>query len=118
MREEFEVNFAEDKDVHRQSGDLQPDVRDVARRGLPIRHLALPGHRAGIDNVPANITREPSPETNINMMGHYPPWCRTDETPSPHQALPNGVYQAVLVIAARYGLSRLDQRQRQNRSTK
>jgi putative pyruvate formate lyase activating enzyme len=70
-----EVNRTAVKEMHRQVGNLQ--VKDgVARRGLLIRHLVLPGGLAGTAETARWIARAISPATAVNLMRQYYP-CHT-----------------------------------------
>ncbi|MBC7292957.1 MAG: hypothetical protein H5T84_02410 [Thermoleophilia bacterium] len=60
-------------EMHRQMGDLELDDRGVARRGLLVRHLVLPGGLAGTAEVAKFIATEISPDTYINVMDQYRP---------------------------------------------
>lgn len=60
-------------EMHRQVGDLELDDRGVARRGLLVRHLVLPGGLAGTAEVAKFIATEISPDTYINVMDQYRP---------------------------------------------
>lgn len=61
------------KEMQRQVGDLQVDEEGIARRGLIIRHLVLPGGLAGTREVMEFIAREISPYAYINVMNQYYP---------------------------------------------
>ncbi|QGP91045.1 Radical SAM superfamily protein [Neomoorella glycerini] len=61
------------KEMQRQVGDLQVDAEGIARRGLIIRHLVLPGGLAGTKEVMEFIAREISPYAYINVMNQYYP---------------------------------------------
>ena len=61
------------KEMHSQVGDLVTDDRGLARRGLLIRHLVMPG---GIDETRAIlewIARELGPDSYVNVMDQYHP---------------------------------------------
>jgi putative pyruvate formate lyase activating enzyme len=61
------------KEMHRQVGELQLDSRGVARRGLIIRHLVMPGNIAGTDRFVQWVAKELSPTTYVNLMVQYHP---------------------------------------------
>jgi len=58
------------REMHRQVGDLIL-TEGIARRGLLVRHLVLPGNLAGSDLVLPWIAREISRETYVNIMDQY-----------------------------------------------
>ncbi len=61
------------KEMHRQVGPLKFDSDGLARRGVLLRHLVMPGQSdeaAGIFNW---LAQEVSPDTYVNIMGQYHP---------------------------------------------
>ena len=117
MRDYVEVNFAAVREMHRQVGDLQLDDHGVARRGLLVRHLVLPGGLAGTEMVLAFLAREISTNTYLNLMDQYHPCYRADENPPLDRSLTADEYRAALQTAECYGLRRLDHRQRERTFT-
>jgi putative pyruvate formate lyase activating enzyme len=61
------------REMHRQVGDLKLDENGIAKRGVLVRHLVMPGNIAGTESVVAFLTRELSPDTFINLMAQYHP---------------------------------------------
>lgn len=61
------------REMHRQVGDLQFDEHGLARRGLLVRHLVMPGNLAGTAEIAGWLVREISPHTYINLMDQYHP---------------------------------------------
>ncbi len=104
------ANRAAVKEMHRQVGDLVTDARGMARRGLLVRHLVLPGGIAGTDEVAAFLAGEVSRDTYVNIMDQYRPCYRADEYPQLDHALLHDEYEAALATAARHGLRRFDRR--------
>jgi putative pyruvate formate lyase activating enzyme len=94
--------------MHRQVGDLAVDPDGIARRGLLVRHLVLPGGVSGTDDVLRFIAEEISPATYVNLMSQYRPCFRAFE----HEALARRPTAAELReardAARRLGLRRLD----------
>lgn len=109
VRNFTEVNCAAVKEMHRQVGDLVLNERGLARRGLLIRHLILPGNLAGSEKVLAFIAKEISPNTYLNLMDQYRPCYRADEYPPLDRSITAEEFSSVLEMANRYGLRRLDQ---------
>jgi putative pyruvate formate lyase activating enzyme len=60
-------------EMHRQVGDLVVDHRNVATRGLLIRHLVLPDHAACSKEVIDFIAERLSLDTVVNIMDQYRP---------------------------------------------
>lgn len=108
------VNQAAVKEMHRQVGDLVIDEHGLARRGLLVRHLVLPGGLAGTAAVARFLAEELSRETYINVMDQYHPayqaWtCADAETPLQRRVTPTEYQEAVQQVLAA-GLHRLDRR--------
>lgn len=64
------------REMHRQVGDLEIDAHGIARRGLLIRHLVLPGGVAGSGRVMGFIAQELSTASYVNIMDQYRPAYR------------------------------------------
>ncbi|RMF93845.1 MAG: radical SAM protein [Nitrospinota bacterium] len=104
------VNRRAVKEMHRQVGDLVIDAQGIARRGLLIRHLVLPGGLAGTEEVLRFIAEEISPNTYVNIMAQYYPCFRASRYPPLDRPLTRSEYQEALRLAEKYGLRRLDHR--------
>ena len=98
-------------EMHRQVGDLELDDRGIARRGLLVRHLVMPGGLAGTREVMRFIAREVSPRTYVNVMSQYRPCGRADEVLGMAAALSADEYRRAVHEAIAEGITRLDQRQ-------
>jgi len=95
------------REMYRQVGDLAPDGRGVAQRGLLVRHLVLPDDLAGTAEVVAFLATL-SPRTYLNIMPQYRPCYLAREHP-PLARRPSGDEMARAVRLARAaGLTRLD----------
>ena len=110
VRDYVEVNFAAVREMQRQVGTLQLDKQGIARRGLLVRHLVLPGHIAATEAVLAFLAGEVSKDTYINLMDQYHPCYRAMDNPPLDHDLSAKEYEEALQLADRYGLKRLDQR--------
>lgn len=60
-------------EMHRQVGVLQLDRDGLARRGVLVRHLVMPGQTAEAAAIFQWLARELSPDTYVNIMGQYHP---------------------------------------------
>ncbi len=69
------------REMQRQVGDLAVDERGIARRGLLVRHLVLPGGLAGTEEVLRFLAEEISPHCAVNIMGQYYPAYRANLYP-------------------------------------
>jgi putative pyruvate formate lyase activating enzyme len=110
VRDYVEVNFAAVREMHRQVGNLQLDNDGIARRGLLVRHLVLPGDLSGTDAVMAFLSREVSDQTYVNLMDQFYPCYRASENPPLDRRLTPEEYAAALELAKKYHLTRLDHR--------
>jgi putative pyruvate formate lyase activating enzyme len=108
VRDYYEANTAAVKEMHRQVGELIIGHDGLARRGLLVRHLVLPGDLANTEKVLAFIAREISPDTYVNVMGQYFPRYRAGHYPPLDRPLPPEEYERALETARRVGLRRLD----------
>jgi putative pyruvate formate lyase activating enzyme len=110
VRDYVTLNRAAVKEMHRQTGDLVLDKSGVARRGLLVRHLVLPGDRSNTEEVLRFLVRDVSADTYLNLMDQYRPCYRASEYPPLDRALTAEEYRDALVLAQKLGLHRLDQR--------
>jgi putative pyruvate formate lyase activating enzyme len=110
IRNYWEVNQAAVKEMHRQVGDLRISEEGLARRGLLVRHLVLPGDVANTEKVLAFIAEEISRDTYLNIMAQYQPCYRAGDYPPLDRPITREEYERALALAARYGLARLDRR--------
>ncbi len=97
------------KEMHRQVGDLEIDLtKGLAKRGLLIRHLVLPGLLDETEEILKFIVEEISPDTYVNIMGHYHPCGDALNFPEINRTLTKREFERALEIAKRAGLRRLD----------
>lgn len=105
-------NQAAVREMHRQVGDLELDEHGVARRGLLVRHLVLPGGLAGTADVVRFLAGEVSADTYLNIMGQYRPEFkarRENMGPLSRPVTREEVVEA-LEMARAAGLHRFDRR--------
>ena len=95
-------------EMHRQVGDLAVGPDGLARRGLLIRHLVLPGGLAGTERVMRFIAEEISLDSYVNIMAQYHPEYRAAEYPELNRRITADEYAAAVAAARRCGLKRLD----------
>jgi putative pyruvate formate lyase activating enzyme len=108
VRNYAEVNRTAVKEMHRQVGDLVLDTHGLARRGLLVRHLVLPGNLANTEEVLAFISENLSRNTYLNLMDQYRPCHRADEHPPLDHPLTGAEFRTALESAKAHGLRRLD----------
>jgi putative pyruvate formate lyase activating enzyme len=112
VRDYHEVNAAAIREMHRQVGPLVLGEDGLARRGLLVRHLVLPGDLANTEKVLAFIAREVSPDTYVNVMDQYFPCYRAGDDPPLDRPLTREEAARALATARRVGLRRLDRPRR------
>lgn len=107
-------NRAAVKEMHRQVGDLVLDERGIARRGLLVRHLVLPGGLAGTAGVARFLAEEVSRETYINIMGQYRPeyLARSEDMAPLNRPVTVQEVAEAYEMARAAGLHRFDERRR------
>ena len=90
--------------IHARTGsDLVLDDSGLARRGLIIRHLVLPGHVRNSIECLRTIASEISPAVWLSLMSQYQPTPEVAGDPDLGRRLRPEEYQAVLAEADRLG---------------
>ena len=98
-------NRAALREMYRQVGDeLTLDENGIARRGMIIRHLVLPGGLAGSADVLRWIATELSPRVHVSMMDQYFPAYKVMDDPVLGRKLTTEEYEAALEAFAAAGL--------------
>jgi putative pyruvate formate lyase activating enzyme len=105
------INRTAVREMHRQVGDLQLDEEGTAQRGLLVRHLVLPGGRAGTEEVVKFLANEISANTYLNIMSQYHPCYKAFDTPGLDRPLQGEEFRAAVSLGHQYGLNRLDKEQ-------
>ena len=95
-------------EMHRQVGYLVLDERGVARRGLVVRHLVLPGDLAGTAEVARFLADEVSADTYVNVMDQYRPAREAARYPEICRRPAVAEYRAAVQEMLAAGLQRLD----------
>ncbi|MCL6612669.1 MAG: radical SAM protein [Peptococcaceae bacterium] len=107
VKDYFTVAGQAVKEMHRQAGDLEVDARGVARRGLLVRHLVLPGNLARTDAVLRFVAEEISKDTFINIMDQYYPAHRAFRYEELSRRITPGEYREAVTLARSLGLKNL-----------
>jgi putative pyruvate formate lyase activating enzyme len=110
VRQYCDVNQAAVKEMHRQVGDLVIGADGLARRGLLVRHLVLPGDLANTERVCEFIAREISANTYLNLMSQYRPCHRACDFPPLDRRVTREEFDQAVAAADRHDLRRLHQR--------
>ncbi|HSF34181.1 MAG TPA: radical SAM protein [Candidatus Tectomicrobia bacterium] len=94
------------KEMYRQVGNLELDAHGIARRGLLVRHLVMPGMTQDSHAVLRFIADELSPQTYVNLMDQYRPCFQAGRSPEIARRTTAAEHRAVVEMAHRLGLHR------------
>ncbi len=101
------------REMHRQVGPLKFDEHGIARRGVLLRHLVMPGGIAGTAEIFRWIAADVSADTYVNVMDQYRPAGRVG-TDARYDAINRRIspqeFTDALHAAQDAGLYRLDRR--------
>jgi putative pyruvate formate lyase activating enzyme len=98
------------REMHRQVGALDVGEDGLARRGVLVRHLVMPGLLAETREIFRFLAEEVSPDTYVNVMGQYRPEYRTSEYPEIHRRPTAEEMADARRAFAEAGLRRMDAR--------
>ena len=104
-------------EMHRQVGPLRIGKNGLARRGLLVRHLMMPGMGEETRAILWYVAEELGTGTYVNLMAQYHPagLVGSDRRDGYHEIgrpLGRGEYELAAAFATELGLTRLDQRSR------
>lgn len=100
----FEIAKAALKEMHRQVGDLKIEG-GIARRGLLVRHLVLPGGLAHTEEALRFIAEEISRDTYVNLMAQYYPAYKAWQYPELARRITPEEFREALEFARKLGLA-------------
>lgn len=92
------------KEMQRQVGDLALDENGVAKSGLIIRHLILPGGIAGSAESLAWLVKEVSPRVAVSIMSQYYPTHRAYKHRELNRRISYAEYAEVVKIVEELGI--------------
>jgi putative pyruvate formate lyase activating enzyme len=92
------------REMHRQVGDLRVGPRGIARQGLLIRHLVLPGDAAASRTVVDFVAGELSAQSALNIMDQYRPEYRAQGFPELARRPTREEHASVSAYARQLGL--------------
>jgi putative pyruvate formate lyase activating enzyme len=95
-------------EMHRQVGDLIIGRDRIARHGLLVRHLVMPGGIAGTREIMNFLAEKISRGTYVNIMAQYHPAGKAAGDPIIGRRITREEYDRALQEAVRAGLRRLD----------
>ncbi len=101
-----DVSKAALKEMHRQVGDLIVK-NGLAKRGLLVRHLVMPGQLEDSKRIFEFLATEISPETFVNVMDQYRPCYNAGRFPEISGKLDRGEFKAALEAAWETGFRRI-----------
>ncbi|MCX5752625.1 MAG: radical SAM protein [Candidatus Krumholzibacteria bacterium] len=97
------------REMHRQVGDLEIAADGIARRGLLVRHLVMPGMLGDVKEIAAFLAGEISRDTYINVMAQYRPEYLASEHPPLDRPLSRDEWTLAVRLARAAGLRRFDE---------
>ena len=95
-------------EMARQVGPLSLDRHGIARRGLLVRHLVMPGEASTTREVIDFLADGIGKDTYLNLMNQYRPCGRALEFPEIGRRTAESEWREARDYALRKGLSRLD----------
>ena len=100
------------REMHRQVGELKMDEHGLAKRGVLVRHLVMPGEIAGTREIMEFLAREISPHTYVNVMAQYYPAGRVsaEKFGEINRPITRQEYAQARQAAREAGLYRFDER--------
>jgi putative pyruvate formate lyase activating enzyme len=97
-------------EMHRQVGPLQIDERGLARRGVLVRHLVMPGLLDESAEIFRFLSDELSSDSYVNVMGQYRPEFETAKYPEIHRRPSTDEMDTARRLFHEAGLHRIDDR--------
>lgn len=98
------------REMHRQAGVLKCDEQGLAKRGVLVRHLVMPGEIAGTESIMRFLATEVSRDTYVNVMGQYYPAGRVSAAQfvEINRRISRAEYARAVEAAHRVGLWRIE----------
>jgi putative pyruvate formate lyase activating enzyme len=98
------------KEMHRQVGALELGSDGLARRGVLVRHLVMPGLLEETGEIFRFLSQEVSPDTYVNVMGQYRPEYKAQKYSEINRKPSFEEMQRARELFFESGLQRIDQR--------
>ena len=99
-----EINRAAINEMYRQVGNLVMDENGIAKRGLIIRHLILPGGLSGTEKIMKFLADEISKDVYISLMSQYFPAYKATEHQEINRRITEEEYDEAYDTKMKYGL--------------
>jgi len=93
-------------EMHRQVGDLEVDDTGIAKRGLLIRHLVMPGFSHDTQKILSFIAENIGSDTYVNIMAQYSPCYNASQYQQINRRTTMNEYKTAISYARDIGLSR------------
>jgi putative pyruvate formate lyase activating enzyme len=99
------------REMHRQVGVLKFDEYGLAKRGVLVRHLVMPGDVARTEQILRFLAEEIAPDTYVNVMAQYRPagMVSAERYAEINRRITSQEYWRAVRLAEQIGL-RLDER--------
>jgi putative pyruvate formate lyase activating enzyme len=94
------------KEMYSQVGDLKVDEREIAFRGLLIRHLVLPNNLAGSAKTLKFIANKISKDSYVNIMDQFRPCYKAHYFKELARRVTSDEYKKIIKEAEKLGLKR------------
>jgi putative pyruvate formate lyase activating enzyme len=90
---------------------LKFDENGLAKRGVLVRHLVMPGDVAGTEHILRFLAEQVAPDTYVNVMAQYHPagMVSSERYPEINRRITAQEYWQAVHLAEQLGL-RLDER--------
>lgn len=103
-----DINRAAVREMYRQVGSLTLDASAVARGGIMIRHLVMPGGVAESKRIVDFVVGELGADTYLNIMGQYRPAYRAREFSEINRRPARSEIANVISYARSLGMKRIE----------
>lgn len=98
-------NQASILEMQRQVGIAHLDKKGIMKHGLLIRHLVLPNHISGTEEILRFISKKISPLTHISLMSQYFPCYLVHQFPELERIITQEEYQEAIDLMAKLDLN-------------
>jgi len=96
-------NIAALKKMRQQVGDLKTDADGIAKSGLLVRHLVLPGYVENTRGVLRQIAKELSNKIFVSLMNQYSPIAQVRKDPNLKRRLDAKEYEKAKAYLELFG---------------
>ncbi|MFZ5969211.1 MAG: radical SAM protein [Bacillota bacterium] len=104
VKKYFSIAANAAKEMYGQVGNLVTDDRNIAYRGLMIRHLVMPENITGTEKIMKFIADELSKDTYVNIMAQYYPMHKAYEFEALRRRITKEEFSNAILSAKAAGL--------------